>query len=235
VSPPLGYGVWNLSPSGNLAAIATSSCPLTTLTLVDTNPGSATYLLPIATSPVPSQYCWGTLMPAPAKVVVSRDDQWAFILTSGGVSPYYCTIPQAGICRYHVATGTWTDFNSDPSWPGTQPISAQSIPPTYFPMTARDLVTNANGSVTWAFGFAWLFRAAYDPVLPGAFTPTSNGTYMTCGGPALGALTRDGSALIGAESDWQALIVARIDPVTLAVQASFGAFSGGVLESLAVR
>ena len=135
-----------------------------------------------------------------------------------------------------VPVGKAVVEGSDPIWAGTtQPISGQSTPAITFPMTARDLVTNADGSVTWAFGFAWLLRAEYDPLVSGAFTPTLNGASLYCGGSALGALTPDGSALIGAESDWQALIVARIDPVTLAVQASFGSWGGGALESLAVR
>jgi len=101
---------WELSPSGNLAAVPHVFIQSGLFQLVDTDPGSATFLQIVASAPVPNSASTLTIA---SDCAIRRDDQYALVLYTG-----VSTVPFNGLAMWHVPSGQWVDF--DPATPGVQ-------------------------------------------------------------------------------------------------------------------
>jgi hypothetical protein len=236
-SAPYPALTWTLSSSGNLAAIVGGGCWSTSYVFIlDTDPDSSTYLQTLATSPVPQQNCGlGSASATPSKVAFTQDEQFVFILTVGAWPSSYCVwlTPEAGVGRYEIASGSWTDFN--PSVAGSQMISSFSQPAVAFGSTFRDFAIAPDGSSVLVLGVDNLVRLTFDPANPAAFSPTVATTAYDCYGSARGLLSPDQSSLIVAQMNAAGpLLVAAIDPSTLVAQA-FVALAPGLIEAIAMR
>lgn len=98
---------WELSPSGNLAAVPYAFIGSGLFEIVDTDPGNATYLQTIVSTFVPGNP--GGFLIA-ADVAISIDDQYAYLLYTG-VSG---TTVVGGMAVLHIPSQTWLDFDTAP-------------------------------------------------------------------------------------------------------------------------
>ena len=96
---------WALSPSGNLAAVPHVFLSSGLFQLVDTNPGSATFLQPIVTTTVPNAIALGFSFVAAC--AVSLDDAYAYVLYTG-------IPPAAYLAVWNVGASQWLDFDAAP-------------------------------------------------------------------------------------------------------------------------
>jgi hypothetical protein len=104
---------WELSPSGNLAAVPHVFIQSGLFQLVDTDPGSPTFLQIVASAPVPNLAA--STLAIVSDCAIRRDDQYAFVLYSGVLGSGGSL---NGLAMWHVPTGQWVDF--DPATPGVQ-------------------------------------------------------------------------------------------------------------------
>jgi len=149
------YERWTLSPSGNLAAVLTALPG--TLTVVDTRPGSPTFLQSLFSAisvPVDQP---GSLT-IPNKVLITPDDRYALILIQlPGATP-------GEIARFDIDNGVWVDHN--PVQPGTQNMSPMSSPPVVLGGAPYGFALAADGRFAIASGFngcGWVGRLTLDP------------------------------------------------------------------------
>ena len=153
------YERWGMSPSGAVAGILTF-LP-STLTIVDTDPSSPTFLmarhraLPVpvdATSPIS----------LPTQVRITPDNRYALVaIQLAGTTP-------AEIARLDLSTGRWVDHNGSAA--GVN-IGAASVPAIPFGSAPTSLTISNDGSFAIVGGFGgcgWVGRLSLDPNNPQA-------------------------------------------------------------------
>ena len=146
---------WELSPSGNLAAVPHLFLQTGLFQLVDTDPASATFLQIVVSAAVPGAaggFSFAT------DCAVSIDDQYAYVLYAG--------IGTAGLAVMHIPTSTWLDFNAIA--PGHQDfVIALSTPNTMALSLDRSFAV-----VSGQGGGGWAMRIDFDYTNPGNTTST---------------------------------------------------------------
>jgi len=152
---------FDVARSGNVAAVLTY-LP-TSLTIVDTDPSSATFLrnrFSQLSVPVDQP---GVLTLA-NQVAITPDERYALVILQGvGTTP-------AEIARLDLRTGTWVDH--DPNGPGTN-IGPLSAPPILMGSAPTTLTVASHGRFAIVGGFGgcgWLGRLDLDPKDPLAFS-----------------------------------------------------------------
>jgi hypothetical protein len=91
---------WELSPSGNLAALPHVFLQSGLFQLVDLDPNSPTYLQAVVTTTVPGASGGFTFT---SDCAISFDDQYAYVLYTG--------LGTGGLAVMHVPSQTWLDFD----------------------------------------------------------------------------------------------------------------------------
>ena len=173
---------WDLAPSGEVAAVLTY-LP-SSITIVDTDPTSATFLQNRFTQlPIPVD------QPGPLtlanQVAITPDQRYALVILQGA-GP----IP-AEIARLDLLTGTWVDH--DPTGPGMN-ISPIGTPGIILGSAPTSLVVASHGRFAIVGGFGscgWVGRLDLDPKNPlgVAYTPYAPGVPLANGWTA--ALSND--------------------------------------------
>lgn len=173
---------WDLARSGELAAVLTY-LP-NSITIVDTDPASATFLQNRFTQlPIPVDQP-GALTLA-NQVAITPDQRYALVILQGvGPTP-------AEIARLDLRTGTWVDH--DPNGPGTN-ISPVTMPGIVLGSAPTSLVVASHGRFAIVGGFGscgWVGRLDLDPKNPlsVAYTPYVPGVPLANGWTA--ALSND--------------------------------------------
>jgi hypothetical protein len=95
---------WELSPSGNLAAVPHVFINGGLFELVDTNPSSATFLQTIVSTPVPGAASLGFAFASDC--AISTDDAYVYVLYAG--------IGSGGLAVWDVTAAAWLDFSPLP-------------------------------------------------------------------------------------------------------------------------
>ncbi|MBL8754314.1 MAG: hypothetical protein JNK15_13515 [Planctomycetes bacterium] len=101
---------WELSPSGNLAAVPHVFINTGLFELVDTNPSSPTFLQTLVSTPVPGAASSGFAFVSACEI--SIDDAYAYVLYAG--------LGSGALAVFDIATSAWLDF--DPA-PGQQDMA----------------------------------------------------------------------------------------------------------------
>ncbi|MFG0319512.1 MAG: hypothetical protein ACF8XB_19735, partial [Planctomycetota bacterium JB042] len=156
--------IWDMSRSGNLAAV-TTLLP-NNLILVDTNPQSATFLQVIHQSPVPASP--GALFSLVTDVEITPDEEYAVMVVQNVQVP-------SDVARFHIPTLTWVDH--DPSTPLTiEHIGPNSVPAVSIPDSPTWIDFASHGTFAALGGIGncgWVGRLDFDLADPTvwAFTP----------------------------------------------------------------
>jgi len=116
---------WELSPSGDLAAVPHVFLQSGLFEIVDTNPASANYLQVVVSTPV---FGASGSFSFASDCAFTHDDQYALLLYTG--------IGPSAVAALHVPTGTWLDF--DTTTPGQQDFVLSSSVPNTFALSDDD-------------------------------------------------------------------------------------------------
>lgn len=156
--------IFDLAPSGDLAAVLTYLPD--SLTIVDTDPASSTFLQNVVTQ-VTIPVDQSSPFTLSTRVAITPDERYVLVMLQGA-GP----IP-AEIARFDVATQSWVDHNG--AAPG-QNIGPMSNPPIAMGSAPTSIAIASHGRFAIVGGFGgcgWVGRLDLDPNDPQvfAFTP----------------------------------------------------------------
>jgi len=167
---------WELSPSGNLAAVPHAFLTSGPLQIVDTDPGSPTFLQIVLSTFVPGASSIGFAFASDC--AISADDQFAYVLYSGIAG----SVVTGALAVLHIPTITWLDF--DPA-PGHQDMTMPLAVPNVMDLALDGsfMVMSGQG------GNGWAMRIDFDYVTPENSTRTEflsgQGLLPDCNGVSL--------------------------------------------------
>lgn len=157
---------WCLSSSGRFAAVL-GLLP-STLTIVDTDPSSPTFLQNLTPFPQPVPINQPSAIDIATQVVITPDDRYALVVIQlAGATP-------GEIARFDMQTGQWVDH--DAALPGTQNLGPFSTPPVALGSAPTSITLSNAGDFAIVGGFGqcgWLGRLDLDPLVPTNFGWTS--------------------------------------------------------------
>jgi hypothetical protein len=146
---------WELSPSGNLAAVPHVFLQGGLFQIVDTDPASATFLQIVVSTTVPNAtggFSFAT------DCAISIDDQYAYLLYTG--------LGTSGLAVMHIPTATWLDFDS--ATPGQQDFVITLAVPNLMALS----IDRSFAVVSGQGGGGWLMRIDFDYTTPANTTTT---------------------------------------------------------------
>ena len=197
---------WELSPSGNLAAVPHVFLQGGLFQVVDTDPASATFLQIVASSAVPGAsggFSFAT------DCAISIDDQYAYLLYTG--------IGTSGLAVMHLPTATWLDF--DATAPGQQDfLITLSTPNTMALSLDRSFAV-----VSGQGGGGWAMRIQFDYTNP---ANTAGSQYLQ----GLGLLPNCNGASLSEDNTRVALTATPVNLATPSFLAIVDALTGAQLQ-----
>jgi hypothetical protein len=161
LAAPVSSQQWALAGLGRRLAVYSGDSAGRALLLVDTEPGSPTYLQVVDRTPVPE------LTPpfnAVRRVRLTADGEVALVALNVGFFT-----AASGVHRYATAARLWLDHN--PLLPGVQAIGPGSLPPATL-VSSSDLALARDGSFATLTPYAAIERIDFDRNHPAAFSIT---------------------------------------------------------------
>ncbi len=161
------YERWTLSPSGRRAAVLGLTGLMGTLTIVDTDDTSPTFLQNLVNA-VSVPVSQATTIALPNQVRITPDDRYALVLLQlPGATP-------GEIARYDIENGAFIDH--DPATPAIDNLGPTSSPPIALGGAPHGFSVAQSGTFAIVSGFnacGWIGRLELDPYDPLSFQWTT--------------------------------------------------------------